>query len=197
MAKSLKKEGEKEVEYAASFSLQRRHGLYALAAAGAAAGGAAAALWRYQLAQPEGEALGALWAMQASLPNGQSYAIAPLRGKVLLLNFWATWCPPCIEELPLLDAFYRQNVVNGWQVLGLALDQAAAVKAFLARTPLQFPTPVVGLAGMDLARKLGNLSGGLPFTVLIDAQERVIFRQMGKLTAAQIADFPKLLAGKF
>jgi len=162
--------------------------LAAAAIAGVAIGGGLA-LWKYRLAEPEDGALAALWSLELELPSGGIYKVAKLRGKPLVVNFWATWCPPCVEEMPLLDAFYRQHVANGWQMLGLAADNAPAVNRFLSKAPVSFPTPLAGLAGIELSRTLGNLSGGLPFTVVINSQGSIALRQMGKLSAEQIANF--------
>ena len=167
----------------------RRNWLYLAAAGGAALAGAGLALWRYRLAEPEDGALAALWALEAELPSGKVYKLSALKGKPLVVNFWATWCPPCVEEMPLLDAFYRQHAAKGWQMVGLAADHAKAVTKFLAQTPVQFPTPLAGLAGIELSRTLGNLSGGLPFTVVINSQGQIALRHMGKLSAEQIANF--------
>jgi thiol-disulfide isomerase/thioredoxin len=111
--------------------------------------------------------------------------MADFRGKPLLLNFWATWCPPCVEEMPLLDTFYQQKD-RGWQVLGLAVDQAPAVQKFLQRLPVSFPIGMAGLAGVDLSRALGNATGGLPFTVVFSPEGEVAHRQIGKLTSVDL-----------
>jgi thiol-disulfide isomerase/thioredoxin len=173
-------------------SPKRRKLIFAGVAGAAALAGAGLATWRYRLREPEDDALAALWALEAELPAGGVYKLDKLRGKPLVVNFWATWCPPCVEEMPLLDAFYRQNASKGWQMVGLAADNAPAVTKFLGKMPMQFPTPLAGLAGIELSRTLGNLTGALPFTVVINSQGAIALRHMGKLSAEQIADFTKI-----
>jgi thiol-disulfide isomerase/thioredoxin len=173
-------------------SPQRRKLLFAGVASAAALAGAGLATWRYSLREPEDGALAALWALESELPTGGVYKLNQLRGKPLVVNFWATWCPPCVEEMPLLDAFYRQNVEKGWQMVGIAADNANAVTKFLGKTPVQFPTPLAGLAGIELSRTLGNVSGALPFTVVINSQGAIALRHMGKLSVEQINDFAKI-----
>ncbi len=166
-------------------STSRRGVLYAGVAAAAALGGAAVAWWKFQ---PHGaaDADPALWSLSFETPAGDKLVMQSLRGKPLLINFWATWCPPCIAELPLLDDFYRKNLSNGWQVLGLAVDKLDAVNRFLAKTPVTFPIGMAGLAGTDLGRSLGNTVGGLPFTVVFDSAGAVMHRKIGKLAPADL-----------
>ncbi len=173
-------------------SPRRRNLILGGAALTSALAGAGWAAWRYRLHEPEDGALAALWALEAELPSGGVYKMSALRGKPLVVNFWATWCPPCVEEMPLLDAYYRQQAANGWQMVGLAADNALAVNKFLSKAPVQFPTPLAGLAGIELSRTLGNLTGALPFTVIVNSQGEIALRHMGKLTAEQIADFAKI-----
>ena len=156
--------------------------LYAGVAGAAALGGAGLAWWKFQPHTMEHGVEEALWAMEFEKPEGGVVALKSLAGKPLLLNFWATWCPPCVEELPMLNAFYRQQAPNGWQVLGLAIDQPSAVRKFLQRIPLEFPVGLAGLGGTDLGRSLGNLTGGLPFTVVLGGNGRVLHRKMGQIT---------------
>ena len=123
-----------------------------------------------------------LWDMEFDSPGSTKVRMAGFSGKPLVLNFWATWCPPCIEEFPLLEDFYQKNSRNGWQVLGLAIDQIAAVQLFLKRNPVNFSIALAGVPGVELSRTLGNLSGGLPFTVVFSADRRVIHRKMGRVS---------------
>lgn len=126
------------------------------------------------------------WASIFASPSGAPLAMQSLRGKPLLLNFWATWCPPCIEEFPLIDGFFKKNAANGWQVLGLAIDKPASVQEFLRKMPVSFPVVVTDSAGTELGRDLGNLTGGLPFSVAFGASGQVLQRKMGKLTQADL-----------
>ena len=132
------------------------------------------------------------WNLQWTTPQGVDLPMQSLAGRPLLVNFWATWCPPCIEELPLINAFFQQNKVNGWQVLGLAVDKTAQVKAFLDKTPLDFPVGMAGFGGTELSRKLGNLTGALPFTIALNAKGDVLLRKMGQVTGAELGQLAGL-----
>lgn len=123
----------------------------------------------------------AFWQQQFKDQQDRVRAMSDFAGKPLLLNFWATWCPPCLEELPLLDSFFNQNKVNGLQMLGLAVDQEPSVKHFLAHSPLSYPVGLVGYPGLQWSRSLGNEAGGLPFTVFFDATGRMLGHKIGAL----------------
>jgi thiol-disulfide isomerase/thioredoxin len=159
----------------------------ALAAVAAAAAGAGALLgWqRYRLTET-GD-LADFWARSFHTPEGGSLALASLKGRPLLINFWATWCPPCVEEMPLLSGFYADNKANGWQLLGLAVDKPEPVARFLAKSPVTFLIGLAGLEGVDLARELGNSAGGLPFSVLFDGTGQLRERKLGQLHASDLA----------
>ncbi len=162
-----------------------RRRLLAATAALAAAAGATFAWWRFQ---PHGQPdASGFWSQSFPLLDGSSLALASLRGRPLLVNFWATWCPPCVEELPLLNRFYAENRAKGWQLIGLAVDREAAVKPFLSRQPLDFPVLMAGLGGVEVSRTLGNEAGGLPFTVVFDSTGSVAQRKIGQLRAAELS----------
>lgn len=161
----------------------------------AAAAGVGSAWWQSRsTGAVPGEQLGAdFWKRTFERPNGEVLSLSTLRNKPLLVNFWATWCAPCVEELPMLDRFFQQQAANGWQVIGLAIDQPAAVKKFLARSPLGFPIGLAGLQGTELIRQLGNTSGGLPFSIAFNRNGTVLDRKMGKLESADLDAWQRAL----
>lgn len=172
--------------------MKRRRLVMAGVGAGAAAAGAGLAWWRLRPGASLSGAEAAFWGSAFPDVKGASMAMAPFRGRPLLLNFWATWCPPCVEELPLINQFHHDQAGRGWQVLGLAVDRAAPVVQFLARLPLDFPVALAGLAGTELSRSLGNPSGALPFSVVFGADGQIVHRKLGKLSAEDLAQWAQL-----
>lgn len=170
----------------------RRRWLYTAVGVTAACAGAAASWWMRRVDADAAPAPTAIWDMRFDAPAGPAMVMRGFAGKPLLLNFWATWCPPCIEELPLLDAFFTQNKANGWQVLGIAVDQLSAVQGFLRRTPLQFPVAMAGMQGIELSRSLGNISGALPFTLVLGSNGAVVQRKMGRVLVEDLAAWRSL-----
>ncbi len=139
--------------------------------------------------QPAGldmETQQALWNAEFDTPDGQVLKMQNLQGRPLVINFWATWCAPCVEEMPLLDIFFRQNVAKGWQMVGLAIDQPSRVRQYLSQNAISYPIGLAGMTGTELGRLLGNEVGGLPFTVVLDGKGSLIQRKLGKLSAQEI-----------
>jgi thiol-disulfide isomerase/thioredoxin len=127
------------------------------------------------------------WPLIFPRPEGGELRMAALWGRPLVLNFWATWCPPCIEELPELERFHRAWSPRGWQVAGLAVDAPTPVREFLTRRPLSFPIGLAGLDGSALSRALGNERGALPFTAVYDGVGRIVQRKLGQTSFDELA----------
>lgn len=166
-------------------SFLRRHWMMGVGLTAAAAG-AGVAWWRLQPGGAQPQAVQSFWQQRFEQPGGEGLDMASFRGKPLLVNFWATWCPPCVEELPMIDAFWREHVSNGIQVLALAIDQPSSVRRFLARQPLSFPVGLAGMEGTGLAKSLGNLNGGLPFSVFFGADGDIYRQKLGQLSRADL-----------
>ena len=162
----------------------RRRWLLAGVAATAAFTGVGVAWGRMRREETAGlpDVQSTLWDLSLPTPDGKTLHLATLRGKPLLLNFWAPWCPPCVEELPLLSRFAQDTAARGWQVLGVAVDQLLPVQQFLVKTPLAFPVVLAGMPGLSLSKRLGNLAGGLPFTIVLNPGGDVVPRKMGRVS---------------
>jgi thiol-disulfide isomerase/thioredoxin len=166
-----------------------RRNLLLGAGAAAAVAGVGLALWRFDPEEVPNDVSHPFWGQQFETTAGGNLSMMQFKGKPLLLNFWATWCPPCVEELPMIDAFWRENNPIGHQVLALAIDQPSAVRRFLERQPLSFPVGLAGLEGTSLAKSLGNAVGGLPFTVFFKADGSIWRQKMGQLTADDLTQW--------
>ena len=114
--------------------------------------------------------------------NNKPQALNQYRGKVIVLNFWASWCEPCREEMPELSelhtAYQDKNVV----VLGMAIEEVAGVNDFLKETKVSYPLFAADAQGMDIAASLGNNKGVLPYTVIIKADGTIAKTYFGRIT---------------
>jgi thiol-disulfide isomerase/thioredoxin len=165
----------------------RRQWLTGAVAGGAALAGVGAAWWHARAGAAD--ELAPMWAMRFARPEGGELAMSSLRGKPLLINFWATWCAPCLRELPEFDQFHREYHARGWQVVGLAVDELKPVREFLERVKIGFPVALAGLDGTDLIAQLGNLQGGLPFSVMINADGQLTQRRMGETHYKELVEW--------
>lgn len=173
-----------------------RRTVWRLALAGAAASALAAGVtWRQRASTTPADANTAaaqpLWQLRFDRPEGGELAMASLLGQPLLLNFWGSWCPPCVAEMPDLDRFAREMAPAGWRVLGLAVDNPKAVRSFLATRPVSYTIALAGFEGADLARRLGNTQGGLPFTVAFDAKGVAVQQKAGATTLAELQQWAR------
>lgn len=116
-------------------------------------------------------------------------AIAP--GRPLLVNVWASWCGPCVEEMPELQRYALSQGEDGVQVVGLALDTAEGVRGFLARVPVDYPVLLDTPGPADASVWLGNSRGLLPYSVLVDAHSKVVKQKLGPFAHGEIEDWAK------
>lgn len=169
-----------------SLSMQKTW-LYGIPLALAAlAAGAWLAHTRYAPQAPAAPAVAALW--QAGFPDlhGRVQPLSQWRGQVLVLNFWASWCAPCREEMPDFAALRAHYRPHGVEFIGIAIDHPASVAQFLRRTPVNYPVLVGEGAAHALARQLGNPSGALPYTIVLDRNGGIVLRHLGRLPRATL-----------
>lgn len=127
--------------------------------------------------------------LSAPLRNvaGQPQTLAPYKGRVLVVNFWASWCGPCVAEMPELVRLNHAYAPKGVQFVGIGVDSPRNIENFLKKVPVDYPILVSGFGGADLARSLGNAAGALPFTVVIDANGAVRSTKLGQITPTELS----------
>ena len=148
---------------------------------------------RFQPAPPADTAVGALMQLSLADPNGKQQKLSQWQGKVLLVNFWATWCPPCVAEMPELQQLQTERQSKGLQIVGIGIDSPTNIREFSEKHKISYPLLVGGLQGTEVSRSFGNETGGLPFTVLIGADGSVKQAYMGRLDMQKVrADLDSL-----
>jgi len=133
--------------------------------------------------------------MAQSLPNdkGVQEALSKWQGKNVLVNFWAPWCAPCVEEMPELSELQAADGGKKFQVIGIGIDSPSNIAEFTKKIQVAYPIYVAGMSGTELSRQFGNVQGGLPFTVLVGADGTVKKTYLGRLKFDELkADLAKL-----
>jgi thiol-disulfide isomerase/thioredoxin len=134
-----------------------------------------------------------LYAASLNDLNGKPQSLAQWKGKPLLVNFWASWCAPCVSEMPELSELAAKDGGKHVNVIGIGIDSPTNLAEFAKKTKVSYPLYVGGLGGTDLARELGSASGGLPYTVLIGADGQIRKTYTGRLKFDQLrSDLSKL-----
>ena len=123
-----------------------------------------------------------------ALPDaaGQQQPLAQWKGRLLVVNFWATWCAPCREEMPMFVKAQAEHGGKGLQFVGIAVDDAAKVKQFAGEIGLNYPALVGGYGAMELSRTLGNTLMALPFTVVIGRDGKIMMTHLGPIRPDQL-----------
>ncbi|NKJ49552.1 redoxin [Burkholderia sp. SG-MS1] len=122
-----------------------------------------------------------LWAAAVTSVDGKPQSLSVHKGHPIVVNFWASWCGPCVEEMPALSQLQHEYAKKGIQFVGLGVDSEKNIQAFLQKVNVAYPVYVTGFGGADLARAFGNNAGGLPFTVVIDAKGNVRSTKLGQI----------------
>ncbi|MDN5935889.1 MAG: TlpA family protein disulfide reductase [Nitrosospira sp.] len=126
-------------------------------------------------------------------PQGTNQSISQWRGKVMVVNFWATWCGPCREEIPEFIELQKRFSDQGVVFVGIAVDQKEKVAAFSKEIGINYPVLVGGMNAMALAGAAGNLQGALPFTVVIDRGGKIAGTKLGRLSQSKLESMLKPL----
>ena len=123
-----------------------------------------------------------------SLPDlsGTLYPISNWQGQILIINFWATWCPPCLKEIPEFIELQAEYAEQNVQFIGIAIDDPQLVDDYLSFIDINYPILIAWTDGAKLARKLGNSINAIPFTIIVNQQSQIIFRRPGELSKQKL-----------
>lgn len=117
------------------------------------------------------------------------------KGKTLIVYFWATWCKPCITEIPELVTLYEKYRGRNVMIIGVAIDQADKVEKFTKEHKITYPIVYGGNDAVDLAKKMGNDKRGLPFSLVIDSKGKVVYTNLGELPKGKLEQILQQLVG--
>jgi thiol-disulfide isomerase/thioredoxin len=118
--------------------------------------------------------------------DGRRVRLRDWDAPLILCNFWATWCAPCREEIPLLVAARRQHAANGIEVAGIGIDHVDRLKGYAREFAVDYPILVAGGDASDLMRGLGNRAAALPYSVLLDRRRRITYKKLGAWSKAEL-----------
>ena len=119
-------------------------------------------------------------------PDGKPADTAEWQGKILVVNFWASWCPPCIEEMPTLDLLQQEYLQQNVLFVGIGIDSPSNIREFLKSTPVSYAIVIGGLEGSNLSKQMGNTQGALPYTVIIDSKGKSTYTKLGKISEDEL-----------
>lgn len=142
--------------------------------------------WIYRTSLADDPAIKAFFANPWKTPDGKSVNTDDWRGKVLVVNFWASWCPPCVEEMPTLDQLQGEFLSQNVLFVGIGIDSPSNIRQFLEMMPVSYPIVIGGLEGSALSKQMGNAQGALPYTIIIDAKGKAISSKLGKISEEEL-----------
>jgi len=142
--------------------------------------------WTYKTSLASDPAIEAFFANSWQTPDGKPVNTDQWRGKVLVVNFWASWCPPCVEEMPALDKLQKEFLSQNVLIVGIGIDSPSNIREFLEKTPISYPIVIGGLEGSNLSKQMGNSQGALPYTVVIKANGQASNSKLGKMSEEEL-----------
>ncbi len=145
-------------------------------------GGVLTSQWIYKTGMASDPAVKAFFANSWQTPNGKTVNTQEWQGKVLVVNFWASWCPPCVEEMPTLDKLQQEFLQQNVLFVGIGIDSPSNIREFLSKTPVDYPIVIGGLEGSNLSKQMGNSQGALPYTIIINSKGKAIYSKLGKIS---------------
>ena len=166
--------------------MKRKYLLFAFIAILFAAIGVYFGLTKYEAEKSQILAVTTLFAQTMADDKGKLQDLSQWKGKNLIVNFWATWCAPCVEEMPELSAMQTQITQRNTQIIGIGIDSVANISEFSSKHKIGYPLYIAGMNGTELSRQFGNQLGALPYTVLIDAGGTIRNTYLGRLKLEQL-----------
>jgi thiol-disulfide isomerase/thioredoxin len=169
-----------------------KYSLYALVALAAAGAGVWVNVSRQSEAPADAPAVKqadaseALFALGLPDLSNQPQSLKQWRGKVLVVNFWATWCAPCREEIPMFVKMQERYAAKGLQFVGISIDQVDKTAEFARNFKINYPTLIGTFDTVELSRKAGNVRRALPYTVVVDRKGQIVATELGGLTVEKL-----------
>ena len=142
--------------------------------------------WIYKTGLASDPAVKAFFANSWQAPDGKTIDTQKWQGKVLVVNFWASWCPPCVEEMPTLDKLQQEFLQQNVLFVGIGIDSPSNIRQFLEITPVSYPIVIGGLEGSNISKQMGNAQGALPYTVIINSQGKSTSSKLGKISEEEL-----------
>ncbi len=142
--------------------------------------------WIYKTGLASDPAVKAFLENPWQTPDGKAANTREWQGKVLVVNFWASWCPPCVEEMPTLDKLQQEFLKQNVLFVGIGIDSPSNIREFLEKTPVSYPIMIGGLQGSNLSKQMGNSQGALPYTIIINAKGKSSYSKLGKISEDEL-----------